>query len=141
MSGPCSMSILPILLPCSWSGRTLTLKWHLAVVSGPWANLRHRRGPQYQVTALENQRTEMYIIIMFYMKSCALIILSMKDRYTMMKIHNSLEMKGLILSQSTCTVCNVLIKICHVTYIYVSNVCSALYYLILLYSWFLISQR
>ena len=51
------MSTLPILLPCSWSGRTLTLIGHFAVVSGPWVNPRHGRGPRYQVTALANRGT------------------------------------------------------------------------------------
>ena len=51
------MSTLPIPLPCSWSGRTLTLTGHFAVVSGPWVNPPHGRGPRDQVTALVNRGT------------------------------------------------------------------------------------
>ena len=42
------MSTLPIPMPCSWSIRTLTLRGHLAVISGPWVNPRHGRGPRDQ---------------------------------------------------------------------------------------------
>ena len=50
---------LTIPLPCSWSCRTLilTLNGHLAVISGPWVNPRHGRGPRDQVTALANRGT------------------------------------------------------------------------------------
>ena len=53
------MSTLPILLPCSYSGHTLTLKGIFAVVSGLWVNPRHRRGPRNQVTALANHGTSL----------------------------------------------------------------------------------
>ena len=36
----------------------LTLRGDLAVISGPWVNPRHGRGPRYQVTALVNRGTE-----------------------------------------------------------------------------------
>ena len=46
LSGPRSMSTLPIPFPCSWSGHTLTLKGILR---------RHGRGPRDPVTALVNR--------------------------------------------------------------------------------------
>ena len=52
------MSNLPIVLPCSWSVCIITLSGHLAVISSPWVNPRHRRGPRDQVTALANRGTE-----------------------------------------------------------------------------------
>ena len=52
------MSTLPITLLCSWSIHTLTLKGHLAVISGPWVNLHHGRGPWDQVAVLANHGTE-----------------------------------------------------------------------------------
>ena len=39
----------------SWSGRTLN--GQLAVVSGPWVNPRHGRGPRDQITALAKRGT------------------------------------------------------------------------------------
>ena len=43
----------------SWCGRTLIK--HLAVISGPWVNLRHGRRPRDQVTALAKRGTSVGI--------------------------------------------------------------------------------
>ena len=51
------MSTPLIPLPCSWSGRILTLRGLLALVCSPWVNPRHGRGPRSSVAAIANRGT------------------------------------------------------------------------------------
>ena len=69
------MSTLLIPLPCSWYGRTLTLKRNFAVGSGSWVNLRHGHGPQDQVTALANRGTNLCQLISGELESHKYVLL------------------------------------------------------------------